>query len=148
MKHCITILCLFLVLFFEGDLLISLRRSLLRTPLHHCHFISIHFFVGLVVFVEPREVADDVDFVDDRVPPLAVRVVVVVVREAPAVDALGMRELAVLDATVDFAGLARDVVDFGVGTRLVLVVVRLVGVFVVVDVPEASGLPSSLCTDV
>lgn len=103
----------------------------------------------MVVFTEPRGVADDDDLVDDRVPPLAVRVVVVVVREAPAVvAALDIRELAVLDAMVDFAGLARDVVDFGVGTRLVLVVVRLVGVFVVVDVPEASCLPSSLCTDV
>ena len=99
--------------------------------------------------MEPRGVADDVDFVDARVLPLAVRLVVVVVREAPAVvDGLGMRELAVLDATVDFAGLAREVVVFGVGTRLVVVVVRLVVVFVVVGVPEASGLPSLLCTDV
>jgi hypothetical protein len=105
--------------------------------------------VVFVVFVELRGVADDVDFVGVRVAPLPVRVVVVVVREAPpVVDGLGIREVVVLDATVDFAGLARDVVDFGVGTRLVLVVVRLVLVFVGVDVPEASGLPSSLCTDV
>ena len=96
-----------------------------------------------------REVVDVVDFVLVRVPPLPVRVVVVVVRVAPpVVDELGVREVVVLDATVDFAVLGRDVVDFGVGTRLVVVVVRFVVVLVGVDVPEASALPSSLCTDV
>jgi hypothetical protein len=112
-----------------------------------------YFFVVFVVlvgaFVVLREVVDVVDFVLVRVPPLPVRVVVVVVRVAPpVVDELGVREVVVLDATVDFAVLGRDVVDFGVGTRLVVVVVRFVVVLVGVDVPEASALPSSLCTDV
>lgn len=128
----------------EGEVLFS-------TVLNRLIF---YFFVVFVVFVLVvvvvlLGVADDVDFVVVRVVPLPVRVVVVVVREPPpVVDGLGIREVdeVALDATVDLAVLARDVAIFGVGTRLVLVVVRLVVVFVVVDVPEAPGLPSSVWT--
>lgn len=70
----------------------------------------------------------------------------------PPVVVVGLltREVVARGVTVDFAapGLVRDL---AVGTRLVVVDVRLLKVvllLVCVDWPEASGLPSSLCTDV
>ena len=107
--------------------------------------MTVYFLVVLVVvfgvFVEARGVADVVDFVGVFVPPLLVRVVVVVVREAPPV-------VDVFEAAVDFAGVVREVVDFGAGTRLALVGVRLVVVLAVAEAPEVSGLLSSQWTDV